>query len=186
MNQTDGLSIKIEGPASVIPNFIEDLKNLAPVVSHIEEITIGKSEYEGLADFMILASRDNSDVTSEISPDIAVCAECLSDMKIQPNRINYPFVNCTNCGPRFSIIQDFPYDRKKTTMYPFTMCDGCREEYGNIMDRRFHAQPVACNKCGPVYTLHGDPSACLPDRFKRRNTGCKRNRWISPHVRRPE
>ncbi len=75
-------------------------------------------------------------------------------MKMQPNRINYPFINCTHCGPRFTIIKDFPYDRKKTTMAPFVMCDDCREEYENIMDRRFHAQPVACNQCGPVYTLH--------------------------------
>jgi len=154
VNRTDGLSIKIEGPSSVIPSFIEDLKNTAPMVSQVEEIKVLKAKIEGLSDFVILASLDNSEETSEISPDIAVCPECLADMKMQSNRINYPFINCTHCGPRFTIIQDFPYDRKKTTMAPFIMCDQCREEYKNIMDRRFHAQPVACNQCGPVYTLH--------------------------------
>ncbi len=124
------------------------------MVSQIEEIKVVKAKYEGLKDFVILASQDNSDETSEISPDIAVCPECLADMKMQPNRINYPFINCTHCGPRFTIIKDFPYDRRKTTMASFIMCDECREEYENIMDRRFHAQPVACNQCGPVYTLH--------------------------------
>jgi len=124
------------------------------VVSQVEEIKVSKAKYEGLKDFIILTSQDNSDETSEISPDIAVCPECLADMKMQPNRINYPFINCTHCGPRFTIIKDFPYDRKKTTMASFNLCDECREEYENIMDRRFHAQPVACKQCGPVYTLH--------------------------------
>jgi hydrogenase maturation protein HypF len=154
VNRTNGLSIRIEGLSSVIPSFIEDLQNLAPVVSQIEEIKVDRIKYQGLKDFVILASQDNSDETSEISPDIAVCPECLADMKMQANRINYPFINCTHCGPRFTIIKDFPYDRKKTTMAPFNMCDQCREEYENIMDRRFHAQPVACNNCGPSYTLH--------------------------------
>jgi hydrogenase maturation protein HypF len=154
VNRTDGLSIRIEGPSSVIPSFIEDLENLAPMVSQVEEIKVVKAKYEGLKDFVILASQDNSDDTSEISPDIAVCPECLADMKMQPNRINYPFINCTHCGPRFTIIKDFPYDRKKTTMASFIMCNECREEYEDIMDRRFHAQPVACNQCGPAYTLH--------------------------------
>jgi hydrogenase maturation protein HypF len=154
VNRTDGLSIRIEGLSSVIPGFIEDLRNLAPAVSQVEEIKIEKAHYEGLEDFVIMASQDNSDETSEISPDIAVCPECLADMKMQPDRINYPFINCTHCGPRFTIIKDFPYDRKKTTMAAFTMCENCLEEYENTDDRRFHAQPVACNQCGPVYTLH--------------------------------
>jgi hydrogenase maturation protein HypF len=154
VNRTEGLSVKVEGLPSKIRGFVEDLKNLAPVVSQVEEIKVEKASYDGLDDFIILASQDNSDETSEISPDIAVCPECLADMKRQTGRISYPFINCSYCGPRFTIIRDFPYDRKKTTMAPFIMCDECREEYENINDRRFHAQPVACNKCGPVYTLH--------------------------------
>ena len=89
-----------------------------------------------------------------VSPDIAVCDDCLQDLKTQAHRINYPFINCTNCGPRFTIIKDLPYDRDKTTMKPFELCQTCYSEYTEILDRRFHAQPVACNHCGPTYTLH--------------------------------
>jgi hydrogenase maturation protein HypF len=154
VNRTDGLTIKIEGPAACLPGFMEDLRNKAPVASQIDEITIEQDEPEGLHGFFILASQDMTQETSEISPDIAVCPDCLEDMKNQSHRRDYPFVNCTNCGPRFTIVKDFPYDRKKTTMAPFTMCDQCNEEYTDIGNRRFHAQPVACNNCGPVYTLH--------------------------------
>ena len=146
--------MKIEGPANVMPYFIADLREKAPVISQIEKITIDQDFPEGLQGFFILASQDMTDETSEISPDIAVCNECLDDLKIQSHRIDYPFINCTNCGPRFSIIRDFPYDRAKTTMADFTMCRVCRNEYEEIQNRRFHAQPVACNQCGPVYQMH--------------------------------
>ncbi|HSG68538.1 MAG TPA: carbamoyltransferase HypF, partial [Bacteroidales bacterium] len=82
-----------------------------------------------------------------------VCDDCLRDMKDQEHRIDYPFINCTNCGPRFTIIRGIPYDRPMTTMKPFDMCPTCKSEYNNILDRRFHAQPIACNSCGPTYTL---------------------------------
>ena len=94
---------------------------------------------------------ENNKVT-EVSPDIAVCDECLEDLVKDPQRIDYPFINCTNCGPRFSIIEELPYDRPKTTMRSFSMCPNCESEYNDILDRRFHAQPVACNHCGPVYS----------------------------------
>ncbi len=154
VNQTDGLTIKVEGPAQAFAGFMEALRTEAPVISRIEEIAVEPDEPEGLNGFFILASQDMTDETSEISPDIAVCDACLADMKMQPHRIAYPFVNCTNCGPRFSIIRDFPYDRAKTTMAPFVMCPTCHDEYEDISDRRFHAQPVACKNCGPAYTLH--------------------------------
>ncbi len=105
-------------------------------------------EYE---DFRISFSKDTHDQITEISPDIAVCGECLSDMETDPTRISYPFVNCTDCGPRFTIIEGLPYDRSRTSMKEFDLCDKCRTEYNNIFDRRFHAQPVACNNCGPGY-----------------------------------
>jgi hydrogenase maturation protein HypF len=154
VNQTGGLTMKIEGPANVMPYFIADLREKAPVISQIEKITVDQDFPEGIQGFFILASQDMTDETSEISPDIAVCNECLADLKIQSHRIDYPFINCTNCGPRFSIIRDFPYDRAKTTMADFTMCNVCRDEYEEIQNRRFHAQPVACNRCGPVYAMH--------------------------------
>jgi hydrogenase maturation protein HypF len=158
VNQTDGLTIKVEGPAQAFAGFMEALRAEAPVISRIEEIAVEPDEPEGLNGFLILASQDMTNETSEISPDIAVCDACLADMKTQPHRIAYPFVNCTNCGPRFSIIRDFPYDRAKTTMAPFVMCATCHDEYEDILDRRFHAQPVACKNCGPAYTLHQDRS----------------------------
>ena len=103
--------------------------------------------------FSIIVSEDDQfekEIT-QIGPDIAVCPDCLGDMKNQSHRINYPFVNCTNCGPRFSIIRDLPYDRSQTTMDAFRMCPICKSEYENPSDRRFHAQPVACLNCGPQY-----------------------------------
>ncbi len=153
VNRTDGVTLKIEGQAKYMPLFMEDLRYKAPVVSQIEEISIDQDIPEGINGFQILASQDLTGETSEISPDIAVCPECLHDMNHQPHRMAYPFINCTNCGPRFSIIRDFPYDRKNTTMAVFDMCPVCSAEYSDINDRRFHAQPVACNHCGPSYSM---------------------------------
>ncbi|MBN1791034.1 MAG: carbamoyltransferase HypF [Bacteroidales bacterium] len=153
VNRTDGVTLKIEGQAKHMPFFVEDLRYKAPVVAQIEEISIDQDIPEGITGFQILASQDLTGETSEISPDIAVCPDCLYDMSHQPHRIAYPFINCTNCGPRFSIIRDFPYDRKNTTMATFDMCPVCNAEYTDINDRRFHAQPVACNHCGPAYSM---------------------------------
>lgn len=156
VNGTDGVTIKVEGLSAVMQSFIEDLRYKAPVVSQIEEITVDQDFPEGLGEFLIMASQDLTDETSEISPDIAVCSDCMDDLTHQPHRFYYPFINCTNCGPRFSIVKDFPYDRARTTMVPFTMCAKCKHEYSDMLDRRFHAQPVACNDCGPYYTMHID------------------------------
>lgn len=153
-NCTDGVEILVEGPSASLSLFLESLRRDAPVVAQIDEILTEQGEVKGLQSFRISESRDLTDETSEISPDISVCRDCLLDMKAQPHRINYPFINCTNCGPRFSIVRDFPYDRSKTTMDRFQMCADCRREFEDINDRRFHAQPVACNHCGPVYSLH--------------------------------
>ena len=154
VNGTDGVMLKVEGFAGNMPSFLEDLRLKAPVAAQIGEITVLHDIPEGLSDFSILASQDLTDETSEISPDIAVCPQCMADLKNQPHRKDYPFINCTNCGPRFSIIRDFPYDRAKTTMAPFAMCAKCSAEYSDISDRRFHAQPIACNDCGPHYAMH--------------------------------
>jgi hydrogenase maturation protein HypF len=157
VNRNDAVVIKAEGMPMVMPLFIESLRTKAPVIAQIDEMTIENDFPENFNEFLILASQDLSAETSEISPDIAVCNDCLADLKKQPHRINYPFINCTNCGPRFSIIFDFPYDRDKTTMNRFAMCPVCTSEYTDILNRRFHAQPVACNNCGPHYTLyHGN------------------------------
>lgn len=152
-NRNDGVKIKIEGIPERIEQFMRFLNEKKPQASHIEILQTEESTLENFEKFEIIKSKNTSDEITEISPDIAVCNECLTDMKSQAHRIEYPFINCTNCGPRFSIIKDLPYDREKTTMQPFVMCHTCRTEYTDILDRRFHAQPIACNKCGPIYEL---------------------------------
>lgn len=152
-NRNDGVVMLVCGTAREVLSFEKAIQQRAPLASDIESVTISKHPVRKFHGFEIRESEDVSERVTEISPDIAVCPECLSDMKMQPHRINYPFINCTNCGPRFSIIRDLPYDRPNTTMDPFTMCSVCKAEYENKEDRRFHAQPVACNQCGPVYTV---------------------------------
>lgn len=153
-NNNQGVIIKIRAGDDDLSSFIRCLKDEAPPVSRIENITVETCDLELPHGFHIISSSSHSAEVTEVSPDIAVCSDCLEDMKQQPHRIAYPFINCTNCGPRFTIIRDLPYDRALTTMQPFIMCDTCRAEYSDIADRRFHAQPVACLHCGPSYTLH--------------------------------
>ena len=153
-NSNDGVFVMVTGDDTQVGEFVQSIRNEAPAASNINSISKKVVEYEEFDDFRIVKSENRSDAITDISPDIAVCDACLDDMKTQPHRIDYPFINCTNCGPRFSIIKDLPYDRENTTMAPFEMCDTCRSEYEDVLDRRFHAQPVACNNCGPVYQLH--------------------------------
>ncbi len=153
-NNNKGVIINIEGDEKNISGFIDDIPNRTPSASNITRINIVNNDIFGYEDFQISQSTSESNEITEVSPDIAVCKDCLDDIKAQPNRINYAFTNCTNCGPRFTIIKDLPYDRPKTTMDKFPMCEFCFSEYINILNRRFHAQPVACNNCGPLYTLY--------------------------------
>ncbi len=152
-NRNDGVAIKINCIKQILEEFISSIKHLAPPASNIESIDFKVVDDEDFIDFQIVKSQSISNQITDISPDIAVCRDCLEDMKIQYNRIDYPFINCTNCGPRFTIIKDLPYDRDKTSMEDFKMCPDCLKEYKDINDRRFHAQPVACAVCGPEYSL---------------------------------
>jgi hydrogenase maturation protein HypF len=154
LNRTDGLLIKIEGSREETRKFTDELETAYPPAAIIEKVIIEQDKPENSVDFKIVGSQDLTDEISRISPDIAVCPDCMDDIRKQPHRLNYPFINCTNCGPRFTIIKDFPYDREKTTMKVFEMCPECAAEYNDVSDRRFHAQPVACNNCGPIYSLH--------------------------------
>jgi hydrogenase maturation protein HypF len=152
-NNNEGVRIHAEGSVYQIDKFIEDILTLAPQAASIHSLQKTEVISTGFTDFTIRKSSSFSESITEVSPDIAVCEECLSDLKTQKHRIGYPFINCTNCGPRFTIIRDLPYDRYLTSMEPFTMCEICKTEYENILDRRFHAQPVACNYCGPEYSI---------------------------------
>ena len=152
-NTNENVIIIITGTPVNIQNFLISLKQEAPPAALIDEITLLEIEPISFPSFTIHESHDISSQITEISPDIAVCEECLHDIDQPGNRLDYPFVNCTNCGPRFTIIEDLPYDRGKTTMNSFAMCPSCRKEYETVTDRRFHAQPTACSVCGPHYEL---------------------------------
>jgi hydrogenase maturation protein HypF len=152
-NTNENVRIRVSGKQENIDGFLESLESETPIAAVIDEISSEEIQYEEFTELVILKSNNVSDEITEISPDIAVCDECLQDIGKSGNRLNYSFVNCTNCGPRFTIIRDLPYDRAKTTMQEFPMCEHCRDEYENISDRRFHAQPTACISCGPGYEL---------------------------------
>ena len=153
-NNNLGVRIIAEGDESSILNFIDDISKKAPQASSIENLNSVNKPISDYNSFSITKSKSVSDAVTEVSPDISVCKDCLNDIKNQKRRIDYPFTNCTNCGPRFTIIKDLPYDRIKTSMSVFKMCPECEIEYSSILDRRFHAQPVACEICGPEYTLY--------------------------------
>lgn len=159
-NTADGVVIEIEGGEG--QDFIERMRADAPPLSKITGVSCQVLPHFGYEDFRILESRhDGRFFFSPVCPDISVCDDCLREMRAAGDRRHlYPFINCTNCGPRYSIIERIPYDRANTTMKAFTMCPECEKEYKNPMDRRFHAEPDACPVCGPSLTLvvHGEPA----------------------------
>jgi hydrogenase maturation protein HypF len=153
-NRNDGVLVQAEGLEKQLMAFLHGIQAQAPEAANISSIDTHDASPENSGDFQIRMSENRSDEITDVSPDIAVCQHCLEDLHKQAHRIDFPFINCTNCGPRFTIIRDLPYDREKTTMEPFKMCKRCKAEYENVLDRRFHAQPVACNECGPAYQIH--------------------------------
>ena len=158
LNNSQGVEIEIEGSEHNGKEFIALLQAQAPPLSRIQSVHVQEIPVTGDASFMILESKELPDRLPLISPDTDVCEDCLREL-FDPadRRYRYPFINCTNCGPRFTIIKDIPYDRHRTTMQPFTMCPECAHEYNNPHDRRFHAQPVGCWQCGPrLMLLDGD------------------------------
>jgi hydrogenase maturation protein HypF len=149
-NTSAGVDIALDGPKHSLESFILELKDNAPPLSHIDEIHIDWLATRDFQDFKIFESRAVADAFQPISPDVSICADCLRELFDPANRrYRYPFINCTNCGPRFTIIKDIPYDRPLTTMASFKLCHECGSEYADPLDRRFHAQPVACPECGP-------------------------------------
>ncbi|MCQ3979484.1 MAG: carbamoyltransferase HypF [Anaerolineae bacterium] len=153
-NHSGGVFIEVEGPEAELAAFQRDLVNQAPPLAHIERVVVEARPVQGDSAFTIVHSQDEASANTLISPDICLCADCLRELfDPQDRRYRYPFINCTNCGPRFTIIQNIPYDRPYTTMAGFPMCPDCRAEYENPLDRRFHAQPNACPVCGPQIWL---------------------------------
>lgn len=149
-NTSSGVEIHLEGPAAALQAFLHELTHNAPPLARIDEIQVSESLTEGFNEFQIIESRPQPGQFIPISPDVSICPDCQQELFTPSDRrYRYPFINCTNCGPRFTIIKDIPYDRPKTTMAGFDLCPACQAEYNNPRDRRFHAQPVACPTCGP-------------------------------------
>jgi hydrogenase maturation protein HypF len=153
-NTSAGVDIEVDGAPDVLAKFVEDLSTQAPPLAHIDSIEVTEIASNGFTTFEIHHSAANPADFMPISPDITLCADCRREL-FDPadRRYLYPFINCTNCGPRFTIIKDIPYDRPFTTMADFIMCEECAKEYADPLNRRFHAQPVACPKCGPEVWL---------------------------------
>lgn len=158
LNAGDGVHIEAHACAEAVDGFVAALSEHAPAAARVERVDIADLEPGGwsTADeqgFHIVASQDQTAHTTLVSPDIATCDDCLREL-FDPadRRYHYPFINCTNCGPRFTIIRSLPYDRAATSMNRFPMCPECAAEYANPLDRRFHAQPDACFDCGPHIT----------------------------------
>ncbi len=156
LNHSGGVEIEVEGAAEALDAFLHDLTAEAPPLARIVAVEATDAPPQGYTAFEIRHSVAEEGRYQLISPDIATCADCLREL-LDPTdrRYRYPFTNCTNCGPRFTIIRDIPYDRPLTTMAPFPMCPDCQREYDDPLDRRFHAQPNACPVCGPHVWLEG-------------------------------
>ncbi len=163
LNDTEGVEIEAEGEEASLMAFLEEIRNIPPPLSRIQSVEIAEGTLQGHKDFHIEASRLSNRRDTFVSPDTAVCSECLEEFFDEENfRHHYPFITCTNCGPRFSIVYDIPYDRKNTSMAGFPMCRTCAGEYADPGDRRFHTQPNACPLCGPHLLLQrpdGSPVA---------------------------
>ena len=164
LNSSRGVEIRVQGRSEDIDLFLSDIKSELPPQALIDELKVSPAVPGEYQDFTIRESLASGGVT-RISPDIALCSDCLNEMlDANDRRYLYPFINCTNCGPRFSIIQNTPYDRPLTAMAGFVMCPDCQKEYDDPGDRRFHAQPNACPVCGPKVWLCGSDGKATVER----------------------
>ena len=153
-NTAAGVSIEVQGPPDAVDDFLARLPAEAPPLARITDITVREIPCNGDREFQVVTTHRGEPVRTLISPDVAVCADCLREMfDTVDRRYRYPFINCTNCGPRFTIVRNIPYDRAFTSMAVFQMCPACQAEYDDPRNRRFHAQPNACWTCGPHVEL---------------------------------
>lgn len=153
-NTPTGVTIEVQGPCESVEDFVSRLPREAPPLARITDVAVFEMPCNGDRGFRIIASQRGAAVSTLISPDVATCDDCLHEL-LDPadRRYRYPFINCTNCGPRFTIVRDIPYDRPQTSMAVFPMCPTCQAEYDDPLNRRFHAQPNACWDCGPQLEL---------------------------------
>jgi hydrogenase maturation protein HypF len=161
-NDARGVIIEVEGDQDTVREFVRELRDRPPPLAVVERITSRSLPLTGDPGFRIALSEGNGERRALVSPDTATCGDCRRELNDPGDRrYRYPFINCTNCGPRFTITTDVPYDRPNTTMAGFAMCEACTSEYHDPADRRFHAQPISCPDCGPTLTLRGPDGAEL-------------------------
>jgi hydrogenase maturation protein HypF len=154
LNEQDGVDIHLEGAEPSMASFLRDLTEQAPTAAQITAVDVSPTARAGLHDFTIRESRRTGRPLTRISPDLPVCDECLTELfDPEDPRYQYPYINCTNCGPRYTVVESLPYDRAGTTMKHWPMDSLCMNQYHDPVDRRFHAQPLACPACGPQYSL---------------------------------
>ncbi len=154
LNAADGVDIHVEGSEPAIQEFVSELSARPPAAAQVTAVDVHSSDAVGLTGFTIRESHRRGNPTVRISPDLPVCESCLAEVFDSADpRYRYPYINCTNCGPRYSVIEGLPYDRSRTTMRRWPLDALCSAQYSNPEDRRFHAQPIACPLCGPHYTL---------------------------------
>ena len=162
-NDEKGVNILLYACEENIRKFINELKSNPPILAKIDSINIEEiTEIKEYKTFEIIQSESSKNKSTIISADIAICDDCLNDINDMSNfRYNYSLTNCTNCGPRYSIIKTVPYDRINTSMFSFELCEKCKNEYENPTNRRYHAQPIACEKCGPNVVLYSNKNKVL-------------------------
>ncbi|MGH2887158.1 MAG: acylphosphatase, partial [Solirubrobacteraceae bacterium] len=165
LNDAHGVLIEVEGNGAAVDRFLARLPSEAPPLAVVERMLAEESVPCGKGSFAIRESVGGSAPDAPVTPDTATCEDCLREL-FDPadRRFRYPFINCTNCGPRFTIVRGVPYDRRLTTMAGFVMCPACRAEYDDPADRRFHAQPNACPHCGPQISLWDRAGHVLAER----------------------
>ena len=195
LNSSAGVLIEVEGSAAELDDFVRALNEDAPPLANIEDLDVAALEPAGYSSFVIRESVDEPGKLVPVSPDVGTCDDCMRDFRTPANRrYGYPFTNCTNCGPRYTITRKIPYDRPLTTMACFAMCPECLREYEDPANRRFHAQPNACPNCGPSLVLDAgefERGRQQPAGNRRSSTaaargpdsGDQRTGWLSSRVR---
>ncbi len=198
LNDDRGVLLEVEGPPESVRRFVARLSADAPPLAAVERVVCDPLAPRGQREFRILESRRTGAADALVSADSSTCSDCLTELSDpRDRRYRYPFINCTNCGPRFTIVRGVPYDRPLTTMAGFQMCEQCAGEYEDPLHRRFHAQPNACPRCGPsvrvVACRRGRAAACRFGRRDRVGRGSPRRRSdrrgqgpgrLSPRMRR--
>ena len=180
-NTSSGVTMELEGEQEDLTSFLTALPAEAPPFAVLEKITWKEIPVRRFSDFNIIESERQAERNTLISPDIAICRDCLRELKDpEDRRYHFPFINCTNCGPRFTIIEDVPYDRPKTSMKAFPMCPDCEREYHDIENRRYHAQPDCCANCGPqVFYKDGEGKPVSGDAVEQARRALKAGKIIA-------